>query len=581
MASPAEARAPALDAATLALPDFVGSLSGLTTGAEYGISTSTPGAIEIVSTAPANPTEQWRIGQAINATAIEVDPRSGLAVGANAAPYRDAGGIYTVAGLSSPAIRADDDIQARYRAKMDAVLATGGVSPVKKADASTVSGDGCWQDIPTEGYYWSVVGSVNGGYMPAFNNEPYISSRSVNGVIASTREFAFQINVKCPEQLKVGDQIIMAIGNAAWAPTYQVNDSININVVAAGALTLAGGVNASLDQVWHVNGSVSGAFAAFTATGGSGAYSNGGLGFTLTSGGVRFAKGDSFTFAAEGGHWQWRKNGGSWTGPLNIGTTAVVLSDGVSATITPGAAPSYVAADTFSFAVRQPNAPAGVQLPNLLAWRWVGATATLDLDFGSAQSFDAIAIARHTLPLTATVTINAGSVLGGSDALAGAAPTMHAGTLAWIADTPISARYVRIAVTGAAGAGLGWLFVGQAFRPSLSADVSVRRDYVMDRGAGLNPGAALLASGRSGSIAWTEGSMSESDYAAVCAMIDWCKQGGDEPIIVFPSPSRPTESLIARIADDQVDIGEVSSYQAASDAERRFHASIGLSAVVA
>lgn len=511
-------------------------------------------------------------------------------------------GTGTYAGFSATAVRADllrvadydsgsetegryfNVIYARFAARCDAVLADAGISPLGKADATVVSDDGCWQDFEDVSYYWEVTGSVGGGYMPAFTNEPYVSCRNTNGAIASTREFAFQINVNpdCIGGLKVNDSITLRIGNASWPATYQVGDRMVVEIVGAAPLTLAGGVDGSLDQKWHVTGDVHGPFAVFTAAGGSGSYSDSGLAFTLTSGGIRFAKGDRFAFSAEGGHWQWRKDGGGWVGPLAIGSGAVVLSDGVSATITPGAAPSFVPGDRYSFAVRQPNAPANVQNPNEMAWRWVGATATLDIDLGSAQAFDSIALPRHRLPSTATINVQAGTSSGAADVLAATPIAWHAGTLALLLANAVTARYVRITLTGATDGALGWVYVGAAYQPTLAASLTgLRREYVMDRGSGVNPAARYVGSGSGGVIEWQEGGLVESDFTALVAMVDWLKSQGDEPLMFFYSTSRPTESLLARVDSDQVELRELMDYQPMAGVDRFFEARLGLSAVIA
>lgn len=540
---------------SFAADGVVTGLTGLTIGTSYSIDSATPGAL-----VARNVDDAGFSADALSADAVRVyvDPRE-LAL-----------------------VEPFDVVVDRFKATRDAILAAAGISPLGKADATTVSDDGCWQDIETEAYYWAVVGSNGGGYMPAFNNVPYVSCRNVGGVIGSTREFAFQINVKCPDQLKVDDTIVLRIGNASWAPTYQVGDTLTLPIVAAAPLVTVGGQNGSLDQIWHVNGTVDGAFAVFTATAGSGSYSDGGLSFTLTAGGIRFAKGDRFAFSAEGGHWQWRKNGGGWVGPLAIGTGAVVLSDGVSATITPGAAPSFVPGDRYSFAVRQPNSPGNVQNPNEMAWRWVGATATLDIDLGSAQAFDSIALARHRLPATATINIQAGTSSGAADVLAATPIAWSAGTLALLLANAVTARYVRITLTGATDGALGWVYVGAAYQPSLAASLTgLRREYVMDRGGGVNPAARFVGSGSGGAIEWQEGGLVESDFTALVAMVDWLKSQGDEPLMFFYSTSRPGESLLARVNSDQVELRELMDYQPMAGVDRFFEASLGLSAVIA
>ena len=545
--------------AAITLAQFVANspvtgLSALTPGAKYAISDITPGTLKVY--VPGTDSD-GSVGTAINATALAL----------TTIPYQPLDS-FTV-------IYAD-----RFQTRCDAILASAGISPLGKSDASSVSDDGCWQDLEGEAYFWAIDGSVRGAYLPAFNNTPYFSSRSVAKHNAATHEFAFQLNIFCPEKLKEGDSINLVIGNAGWSPTYQVGDSIAVSVIAAAPQTLAGGQNGNANQTWHVDGDVHGAFATFNATSGSGSYSNAGLAFTLTRGAIAFEKGSRFAFSAEGGHWRWRKNGGAWSSPAaDIALTPVALSDGITATFVPGVAPSFNAADLYKFAVRQPNAPANVQTPTPFAWRWIGATATLDIDMGSATAFDAIAIARHTLPTGASVTVSAGSAQGASDALAATLIAVLPRTLAQLWDVPLSARWVRIAVAGASGGSIGWVAIAQAFRPSLAADVTPRLEYAMDRGTGINPSGSLLGRGRGCTIEW-RGAVQESDYSALAATLDWAKSHGDEPILFFPSPSRADDSYIGKISDDITELQEVTGLQAASTAERRYSAKIGLTAVL-
>jgi hypothetical protein len=544
--------------ASMQVGSSLSGLSGLTTGEIYTFDDVSPGGLE-----PLGGTNPVITGVALSATALLLNSPRWLTVNS----------FYLWAAF--PGFRV---IIERFQTRCDAILASAGIDPTGKSDASAVDDDGCWQDYPGEAHYWAIVGSGRGAYLPAFTNTPYFSSRTVAGHNAATHEYAFQINVGCPEKLLVGDTINLVIGNAGWAATYQVGDLLALPVIAAAPQTLAGGQTGNADQKWNVNGSVVGALAPFTALGGSGAYTSGGLAFTLTQGGIKFDKGDRFAFSAEGGHWRWRKNGGAWSGALDITAAPVALSDGLANTFAPGVAPSFTAADKYSFAVRQPNAPGNAQTPSPFAWRWTGASATLDVDMGSAQAFDAITLARHQLPLTATVVLTAGTTQGASDVLAATPLTLHTGTLAKLWDAPLTARWVRISLTGAAGGAIGWVTIAQAFRTKLAAKVTVRRDYVMDRGNGINPAARNLGKGKSGNINWDD--LLEADAAGIEAAIDWVKSHDDEPFQFFAAPTRETESLLAQIDGDSVEFIDAAFGQAALGNDHRQSISIGLKGIM-
>lgn len=472
----------------------------------------------------------------------------------------------------------------RYKARLNWVYISAGISPLGKSSASVQeSGDGCWQDYG-DAYYWEVVGSDGGGYAPAFNNRPYYSARraSAKDKYFSTHEFAFQINVKCPNDLREGDQITLAIGDAASGATYQVGDVLTLPIIAAQALYLAGGQDGNAVQKWYVSGSVSGAMAQYTYNPATpAAYSSGGLTFLLQPGGIPFAKGDRFTFSIEGGHYRWRKtvNGvaGAWSGSLAIPAAATVLDSGLSIAFTPGAYPSFVTGDAFQFRVLQPWAVSNISTPGVERWQWSGAAPTLVADLGSSQSVSMVALARHTLSAGTTLLLEGGT-----------APGVYtwSQTLTWQAGSIVkefaaqTARYLRLTLGSAAGGGIGWWWAGTPLTTSLSASVQLRRQYLIEReSVGIDQGGRSLGKAVGGTVAWSEGAMSEDDMAGVTALLDWCKDADDEPFILVPQISRPTEVLLARVNTDEVDIVDVWDYQPDAAYQRRFSAELQLSGV--
>lgn len=472
----------------------------------------------------------------------------------------------------------------RYKARLNWVYISAGISPLGKSSASVQeSGDGCWQDYG-DAYYWEVVGSDGGGYAPAFNNRPYYSARraSAKDKYFSTHEFAFQINVKCPSDLREGDQISLAIGDAASGATYQVGDVLTLPIIAAQALYLAGGQDGNAIQKWYVSGSVSGAMAQYTYNPATpAAYSSGGLTFLLQPGGIPFAKGDRFTFSIEGGHYRWRKtvNGtpGSWSGSLAIPGTATALDSGLSIAFTPGAYPSFVTGDAFQFRVLQPWAVSNITTPGVERWQWSGAAPTLVADLGSAQSVSMVALALHTLPTGTTLLLEGGTAAG--------VYTWNQ-TLTWQTGAIVkefaaqTARYLRLTLGSASGGGIGWWWAGTPLTTSLSAAVQLRRQYRIEReSAGLYQGGRSLGKAVGGTVSWSEGAMNETDMTGLTALLDWCKGADDEPIIVVPQITRPTEVLLARINTDEVDIVDVWDYQPDAALQRRFSAELQLSGV--
>lgn len=475
----------------------------------------------------------------------------------------------------------------RYRARMQQVLITGGISPLGKSEASTIeSGDGCWRDYG-DSLYWAVVGSDKGAYAPAFSNKVYYSSRLATDGSAyySTHEFAFQINVKCPNLLQAGDTITLTINDSAWAPTYQVGDEIVLPVVAAQDLYLAGGQDGNAIQLWNVTSSVAGPLAVYTLDPGAPApYSDAGLSFQINQGAIPYVIGDAFGFSVEGGHYRWRVNGGAWdaSSPLdNIPDVAVALYEGLSATFTPGAAPSFAAGDRYSFRVLQPWAASNLQAPGVETWKWSGDDSTHGFDLGSEQTIADLAIALHTLPSGCTITVD------GAAAMSSPFDPDWTETLTW-REGPIfselatarSARYLRLTVTSAPDAAIGWFFAGDALTTTLSADLNLARAYKIARGdGGLYQGGRYLGKAVSGTMEWTEGALPESDVTALQAMLDWCKEHGDEPILIVPNVTRPEEAFLGRPAVDEVEFPDIFAYGPNAGAARRHSTTIPIAGV--
>lgn len=484
----------------------------------------------------------------------------------------------TGSALSSP--RITTMASHKYRLLAMRALAYAGISNSGKTDADSASGDGCWRDWK-DPFYWVVVGSDRGAYAPAFNNHPYYASMlaSDDKSYFSTHEFAFQINVKCPEGLLVGDQITLSIGNSGTTATYQVGDTLTLPVIAAQPFYLAGGQDGTSIQTWYVSGSVDGPKNPFIFDKGApSSYSTDDLSFDLVIGGIDFEKGDQFTFAVEGAHWRWRVNGGSWSSSIAVPGGAVSLDAGLSIQFITGASPSFVANDMFTFKALQPWAVSNIQDPTPFRWQWDTADATLIADFGSDTLLDVSAIALHTLPATAELLIEGGSVSGTYTWSEPA--TVRDGVILSVFSETRTARYVRLTITNGEDAGIGFWWIGQPMQMTLSPELSsMRRSYKILRGnGGLYQGGRFVGKGIGGDLSWTE-NLLEDDITQLNDLLDWAKMNNDEPIIFVPQISRPTEVLIAQITDDDIDIPDLSGYNADLSVDRRFSAKLTLAGV--
>lgn len=473
---------------------------------------------------------------------------------------------------------------AKYEAAMDHCRVLADIVPKSDASSAYGAGDGCWRESPDATQRW-----VCDGYLPAFSNVAYISSKTSCGSGASagvptgnpysTMEFGFAIAVGCADRLKIGDKVVIVIGSVDGSRPYSVGSKATIDVVTAGPAWLAGGIDGDDTQVWSVVGSVSGAHPDYDVpTDGSAipAYTDDGVTMQMASGGIGAALGDSFTFAVEAGQFAWRRDGGSWSSAIDI-DDEVALADGLSAQFLPGAAPSFVPDDAWTFAVEQPNAPSHIADPDIEYWSWSGASATLVVDLGGAQDIDAVAIARYSMPAGATVTVQGGdgSTWPNSvtlDVSGQVAAAMLAAT--W------NVTHLRLSVSSAADGRIGWLWAGVPLATGLSATTCrISRVYGITRGAGYNPSSMYAGRGSGGEVAWDGGWLTQTDLTELLAMLDHLQAGG-EPLILVPNAANAEDAALVRVDIDSVEIDDVHAFTPTDPNHRRISMRLPLTAVI-
>lgn len=465
----------------------------------------------------------------------------------------------------------------KYRLLVQRALAYAGVKQAGKSDASTISGDGCWQDYG--GDYFEVVGSDGGKYKPLFPNHPYYSSKDYNDgkVTKSTHEFALQLNIKCPEGLVYGDEVDLDISNAGYDPTYQIGDALSMQVVAGGDFPLSHGVDGSSVETWNVSGD-SGPFPVFLYDRSApNTYSGGGLTFDIVQGGIPFDLADYFTFGVEGAHYRWRKDGGAWSGDIAVPSGAALLDDGLSIAFATGAVPSFVTSDLYSFKALQPYAVSNVADPTPDKWKWDGADATLTIDCGSIKFFDMASIALHTLPGGATVSI-AGD--GGAGPPWSENFIVRSGPMLAVFAEVRQAQVLTLTIANATDAGIGWLWIGTAIATTLHAFWTPSRTYSMKRGSGgaYTP-TRSLGKATNGDLEWSEGSMSEDDISEILDLCDALKDDNDAPFVFVPNVTRPADAIMARIIDDDISYPDMSEGNRDAMYDRRFSAKLSLAGI--
>lgn len=451
----------------------------------------------------------------------------------------------------------------KYEAKMDHCRTLAGIVP--KSDAGTDAG-ACWRDVPEATHWWV---DESGEYLPAFTNHPYVSvSRDADGKIYSTREFGIGIVTPCEHRLKDGDRITITIRGTGQVG-YRQGDKIIIPVVAAQSAPFVGGSNGNPVQTWTVRGSVSGALPDWLYNPSAPAPyapAESPAELTLLPGGIPFEVGDTIAVSFEGGTLRWRRDGGSWTTGNLYGVTHD-LGDGLQLTAEPGAAPSFVAGDRWQFRAVATHGVSRLRQPRIgQAFAWDGAAVTLDADLGSVQPLEAVLLALHTLPGGCTVTISGGDAAVGEWSVV---PGWHPSAVLAMLPAGTTARYLRVSVTGAgAGAAIGWLYAGHGWQPSVGAsDLTLRRQYGLSRGQGLNPAALYRGRGTGGQWRWeldAGGALIGSNADALLRLIDHTAEQGMEPVCVVPDVRDPARAAVAIIDTDEVVFTEHNNWQAST-----------------
>lgn len=452
----------------------------------------------------------------------------------------------------------------KYAARMDWVRAIAGIPPKTSASGA---GSPCWHDFGDQ-FWWE---DVEGFYLPAFTGKPFVSAiRDCNGAIVSTREFGFGLITQCGHRLKEGDRITIKISGTHNGSSWAEGDRFVIPLIAAASAPLTGGTDGDPTQTWTVRSTVMGALAdwAWLASAPT-PWAHAPATVDLSPGGIAFEVGDSVAFDIEGGALRWRRDAGSWTTADLYGAAPLDLGDGLHLTAAPGAAPSFLGGDVWQFSAVATHGVARMRQPRIgQAFAWDGSAVTLDIDLVTAQPLEAVMLAMHGIAPGATVVI-AGGVADVTDwsLLADVRPGIILAVLPRVeGDPPAEARYLRVTITGAgAGGSIGWLWAGMGWQPTVGpSKMTIKRQYGLSRGAGINPAALYRGAGTGGRWSWDleSGAALLADNAAdLMDLIDYSVAQGLEPMGLVPDLRVSAGASIALIDADEIEMDEFSNWQ--------------------
>lgn len=452
----------------------------------------------------------------------------------------------------------------KYNAKMNWVRTLAGIDP--KGSASS-AGSTCWRDYG-DSHWWE---DTEGFYLPMFTNHPYVSAkREATGSIVSTQEFGLGLVTQCDHRIKIGDRIAIRISGTNGQNTWAEGDRFVIPLIGAANAPLTGGANGDPTQTWTARSSVLGALADYAyLPSAPAAWVHAPATVQLAPGGIPFEVGDTLSFNIEGGELRWRRDGGAWTTGDLYPASPLVLGDGLTLEAQAGAAPSFLAGDIWQFSAIAKYGTQRMRQPRIgQSFAWDGAACTLDIDLLTDTPLEAVLLAMHNVPLTATVTVHGGLLAANEwTIVAEVRKGIILAVLPHVEGDPIAeARYLQVVIAGAgAGGAVGWLWAGVGWQPTVGpSSMRLKRQYGLARGAGLNPSALYRGSGTGGSWVWAldSGAALLADEArSLMELVDHSAEQGLEPVALFPDILNAVDASVALIDSDEIEMEEFSNWQ--------------------
>jgi len=233
----------------------------------------------------------------------------------------------------------------------------------------------------------------------------------------------------------------------------------------------------------------------------------------------------------------------------------VDLGSGILASFIPGASPSFVAGDSFSFHVNQHNAISNIVAPTAGSWSWDSTNGEATIVLSGAKSFTAIALS-YTLPaglaIVTQYSLNSVdfAVLDWATGLTADGLTVFTGEL--VEDVTA----LKLSISGAGS--VNWLWVGTPYQPELAAELVLRKQYDMAKSK-QGGSAVKLAEGQGASVKWDM--MMPDDVVGLVSLVSHIKNNGDEPLIMIPQHLHPEEAFLCRLSTDGFELSDVHHFQ--------------------
>ena len=192
---------------------------------------------------------------------------------------------------------------------------------------------------------------------------------------------------------------------------------------------------------------------------------------------------------------------------------------------------------------------------------------------------DAIMLSYHTLPTSATITVEFATAAGAYGAPINL--TWQANVIGKLLETPVSARYARLTISGAPFGRIGWLWIGSMLAAECcQGQVKVRYDYNIERAGLINGGAQAYGKTVSGEIKWDTGALTDTDRVNFVQMFDHVKLNHDQAVVIYPHFLHEDEAYLARILDDKIEIADWNLYHPNDKANRALSVTLPFEGVI-